>query len=109
MGRLQAEVVAGMVDLDTALRWHLRNNHYPPVPGAMAAPCKAAIEIARHWNEDDEMDELVELPEGVQWKGREDGKAPASALIESFHLHEFIETPEEEPWAEESSSQRSTE
>lgn len=96
MGRLQAEEVAQMVDLDPALAWHLQYNHYPPVPGAMAKPCKDAIEIARHWIDGDEMDELVDLPEGVQWKGRSDGKAPASALIESFHLDSFLEEPEDE-------------
>ena len=96
MGRVQTEEVAGFADIDTALRWHLRHNHYPPVPDAMAAPCKAAIEIARHWIEGEGEDELVDLPDGVQWKGRTDGKAPASALIESFHLSEFIDIQEEE-------------
>ena len=96
MGRLQTEEVAGMVDLDTALRWHLQYNHYPPVPGAMVKPCKDAIEIARHWNEDDEMDELVDLPDGVQYKGRDDGKALATALIEDYHLADFLTTEDSE-------------
>lgn len=96
MGRLQAKEMAGRVDLNTALHWHLSYNHYPPVPGAMVKPCKDAIEIARHWNEDDEMDELVDLPEGIQYKGRDDFKAPALALIEDYHLHDFLEIPDEE-------------
>ena len=96
MGRAQAEEVANQVDIDTALRWHLRSNHYPPVPGAMIAPCKAAIEVARNWIEGEGEDELVDLPDGVQWKGRTDGKAPATAVIESFHLAEFIEAAMED-------------
>ena len=31
MGRLQAEEMKTLLDLDSALHWHLQYNHYPPI------------------------------------------------------------------------------
>ncbi len=93
MGRLQAEEMARLVDLDTALEWHLLHNHYPPVPRTMIAPCKKAIELARQ----ECFDELIDLPEGIRYKhGQDDDKAPVSALIENYHLDDFLGEPEED-------------
>lgn len=73
-----------MADLDTALVWHLRSNHYPPVPLSMLSVCKQAIELAN----DGEYDELIDLPEGTYWRGQE--QAPVWAIVDGHHLDAFI-------------------
>lgn len=88
------------MDLDTALEWHLRHNHYPAAPAAFKETCKKAIEIGQQALAEDEnehshghspkWEELVELPMGVQWKHRQDNKAPVGEIIESFHLDSFL-------------------
>jgi hypothetical protein len=84
MGRMSLEGMLEVADYDTALRWHLTNNHYPPVPLSMLEACKSAIEAC---NDDDSQRE-IELPGGVSWRGRE--SAPAWAIIEGHHLESFI-------------------
>jgi hypothetical protein len=66
---------------DSALAIHLQSNHYPPVPLSMVPVCIQAIDS---YNADFSGDELIELPEGVSWKGKT--SAPAWAIIESHHL-----------------------
>ena len=61
----------------------------------MVEPCKKAIEAAQNSIDEDE-DELIDLPEGVRYRNRDDGKAPASSLIENYHLQDFIQTEEDE-------------
>lgn len=61
MGSLAAYDMAEQgVDIDVALSWHLRSNHYPPVPQAFVATCKEAIRLAQ----EEDWDEEVELPMG---------------------------------------------
>ena len=51
MGHITAMDFAEMdIDIDLALTWHLRSNHYPPVPLSMIEPCKAAIDA--YWEGD---------------------------------------------------------
>ncbi len=85
MGHLQATEAARLMDLDTALRWHLSYNHYPPIPECMVGPCKRAIENAKqgHWNKQ------VRMPKGVSYRGR--SFAPTNAIVEQHHLDAFIE------------------
>jgi hypothetical protein len=66
---------------DNALAIHLQSNHYPPVPLSMVSVCLDAIDS---YNATFSGDELIELPEGVSWKGKT--SAPAWAIIESHHL-----------------------
>ena len=68
------------LDMESAIAMHLRGNHYPPVPLSMVQPCMDAIDA--YW--EDSQDRLIELPEGVSWRGNT--SAPAWALIESHHL-----------------------
>ena len=94
MGRMGAEgfkemIDQGMTSLDNALIWHLRSNHYPPLPSSMVEPCKTAIELANN----DEWDELVQLPEGTTYKGED--CAPVWAIIEAHHLDSFLDNEEE--------------
>lgn len=99
MGALQAMEMAEMLDSRTAMQWHLRSNHYPPVPVSMVDPCLDAIEAC---NELD-YDRLIKLPfDGVDrngepfqitWRGQD--SAPAWAIVEGHHLQAWIELDEE--------------
>lgn len=59
---------------------HLQSNFFPPVPGSMVTPCIEAIDA--YWEE--ETDRLIELPEGVAWRGCP--SAPAWAILEQHRL-----------------------
>jgi hypothetical protein len=74
-----------LTDFDTALRWHLQSNHFPPVPIEMMGPCNEAIDAA---NEDD-WGRLIDLPENTSYRGR--SQAPAWAIVEAHHLSGFLE------------------
>jgi hypothetical protein len=97
MGRLQAEEMAERTDLDTALRWHIQYNHYPAPPLSLVETAKKAIEVAQEGVifESDWYDELVDMPPGIAFRGRTDGKAPAGGIVEALHLDSFIEWSEE--------------
>ena len=77
------------LDMESAIAMHLRSNHYPPVPYSMVQPCIDAIDA--YW--EDSQDRLIELPEGVLWRG--ETSAPAWALIESHHLDAWCTDSEE--------------
>lgn len=84
MGHQQALDIVNYTDFESALRWHLRHNHYPPVPDAMFDPCVAAIDAG---NEGD-FDREIDLTGIAQWRGND--YAPAWAIIEGHHLDSFI-------------------
>ena len=47
MGSLQATEMANSgLDLESTLGWHLRVNHYPPVPTTMVPVCMEAIDAS---------------------------------------------------------------
>lgn len=81
MGAMQAMEMAGALEREPALRWHLQHNHYPPVPLSMLPVCEAALDA-------DDSDDLVELPEGVTYRG--ETSAPAWAIIEAHHLEAWL-------------------
>jgi hypothetical protein len=89
MGSLQAQEMAEMLDIDSALAWHLQSNHYPPVPLTMVEACKEAIQNALEgkWLEP------VLLPDPVKYRGS--SYAPTSAIIEQHHLDAWLELDEE--------------
>jgi len=104
MGALQAQEFAAMdVDLETALAWHLKGNHYPPIPSVMVQPCIQAIDA--YW--EDDLNRLIPLPiDGVgrdgepfqiRWRDGND-HAPAWALIEHAHLQAWCQ--EDDEWEE---------
>ena len=79
MGRMTAEGMAaavadGSLNLHSALLYHLRNNHYPPLPASLVGVCERAIELAQqgrlHW-------QLVHV-------------ATAAEVIEKLHLEPFV-------------------
>jgi hypothetical protein len=88
MGYNTALDLSTELDLEIALGYHLQGNHYPPVPLSMVQPCIEAIDA---YYEDD-YNKLIEMPEGVSYKG--DTHAPAWAIIEQHHLNAWL--PEEE-------------
>ena len=89
MGSLQAAEMAEMLSIDDALAWHLRSNHYPPVPLSMIEPCKEAIQACL----DGDWLREITLPEGVSYKGRY--TAPADAIVQQHHLEAWVELDEE--------------
>lgn len=90
MGALGAMEAAAHADLDTALTWHLRSNHYPPVPIEMLPIAKQAIE---HGLDEDYDAELI-LPDGVSWRGQP--TVPVWSVIENFHLHAWLADGDED-------------
>jgi len=76
------------LDLEMAISIHLRSNHYPPVPLSMVEPCIEAIDP--YYDED--YDKLIEMPEGVSYRGST--HAPAWAIVEQHHLDAWL--PQEE-------------
>jgi hypothetical protein len=93
MGNLQAREMAEMLPIEQALEWHLRVNHYPPVPSSMVKPCLDAIDA--YWELD--LDREIQLPEGVYYRGNE--TAPARAIIVNHHLDAWC-SDDEEYWEE---------
>ena len=83
MGSLQAAEMAEFADLRQGLTWHLRGNHYPPVPLEMIEPC---IEAMYAYAEGDSHRQIP-LPEPITYKGS--STAPAVEIIEAHHLWEF--------------------
>lgn len=88
MGSMQAMEMSELLEIDDALAWHLRSNHYPPIPLTMLEPCKQAIDAANEGN----WDKLISLPDGVGYKGLT--VAPALAIIEAHHLDAWLENDE---------------
>ncbi|NDB08483.1 MAG: hypothetical protein EBX97_07440 [Actinobacteria bacterium] len=88
MGRLSLDGFREVADDDTALRWHLQSNHYPPIPSVMIEPCKVAIANANagEWHAE------IQLPDGILWRGNT--TCPTHALIEHAHLDGFLDDNE---------------
>lgn len=86
MGHLQAAEMAEMTDLRQGLTWHLRGNHYPPVPTSMVDAC---IDAMYAYAEGDPQRQIT-LPEGITFKGSP--TAPALEIIEQHHLWDFTAT-----------------
>lgn len=89
MGSMQAHEMAELADLDTALTWHLRTNHYPPVPLTMLEPCKQAIDA--YW--EDDLDRQIDL-NGSFYRG--EPFAPAREIIIAHHLDPWCADSEDE-------------
>ena len=80
------ELADGLLDLDleTQIGYHLRGDHYPPVPLSMVGPCIDAID-AYH---DEDYQRLITLPAPITWRGKD--TAPASAIVEAHHLDAWL-------------------
>ena len=84
MGYTTALDLSNELDLEVSLGYHLQGNHYPPVPLSMVQPCIEAIDA--YYDED--YNKLIEMPEGVSYKG--DSHAPAWAIVEQHHLDPWL-------------------
>jgi hypothetical protein len=98
MGSLQAAEMAELMTIEDGLAWHLRSNHYPPVPLVMIQPCVEAIDAALEGDWDKEIDlpfdgERNGKPFQITWRGQD--TAPAWAIIEGHHLQSWVELDEE--------------
>jgi hypothetical protein len=73
-----------VLDLETQLLYHLKGNHYPPVPAEMVQPCIDAIDA--YYDED--YDRMIALPKvgdfQIRWRG--EVEAPARAIVDQHHL-----------------------
>lgn len=78
-----------VLDLETQLLYHLKGNHYPPVPAEMVQPCMEAIDAAY----DEDYNRMIAMPMvgdfQITYKGSTE--APAWAIIEQHHLSWFID------------------
>ena len=88
MGYNTAVDFANELDIEVAIGYHLQGNHYPPVPLSMVQPCIDAIDA--YYDED--YNRLIEMPEGVFYRGMD--HAPANAIVEQHHLEAWL--PEED-------------
>ena len=82
MGLNFATELAAMdqMPLDLQLSTHLQYNFYPPITSSMVIPCVEAIEAYN----DEDYDREIEMPQGVEYKGRD--TAPAWAIVEQHRL-----------------------
>lgn len=82
------------LDLETQLLYHLKGNHYPPVPAEMVQPCIEAIDAAY----DEDYDRMIAMPMvgDFQILYKNKTEAPAWAIIEQHHLQFFIDPADEE-------------
>lgn len=86
MGRnLAMDLASSELELSAQIAYHLRANHYPPLPLSMVEPCIAAINAANagDWYEP------IELPEPILWRG--ESSAPTHAIIQAHHLESWLE------------------
>lgn len=91
MGSMYAAGIAETdLSLETQIEWHLKGNHYPPIPSSMVTPCVEAIDA--YW--EDDLDKEITLPEGVLYRGNP--TAPAREIIINHHLDAWCTEDEEE-------------
>ena len=95
MGSVTAIGLADSVlDLETQILYHLKGNHYPPVPAEMVQPCIDAIDAAY----DEDFNRMIDMPMvgefQITYKGSK--QAPAYAIIEQHHLDFFIQPVDED-------------
>jgi hypothetical protein len=78
-----------VLDLETQILYHLKGNHYPPVPAEMVAPCIEAIDA--YYDEDHSR--MIDMPMvgdfQILYKGKT--QAPAWAIVEQHHLEFWIQ------------------
>ena len=77
-----------ILDLETQILYHLKCNHYPPVPAEMVTPCIEAIDA--YYDED--YQRMIDMPMvgDFQILYRGELQAPASAIIEQHHLQFWL-------------------
>jgi hypothetical protein len=87
---MMAEPGMGHIDRAVRLEYHLRYNHYPPVPREMFPFIERAIELGRT---NDFIS--VEVGDEIRTLERDGFHVTAAELIAQFHLDMFVEEQEE--------------
>jgi len=82
------------LDLETQLLYHLKGNHYPPVPAEMVKPCIEAIDAFY----DEDFNREINMPKVGDFQITYKGSitAPARAIVEQHHLEWFIDPVDED-------------
>jgi len=76
---------------DQTLSWHLKGNHYPPLPDAILPLAKRAIKKANMG----EWDANISLRgTEISWRGKK--SVPVSECIEAWHLYCFLNQNDED-------------
>lgn len=75
--------------LEQQIAWHLQGNHFPPIPLSMVSVCIEALDAYNN----ESVNKLISLPEGVGYKGLT--VAPAWAIIDQHHLDAWIDKDDE--------------
>ena len=77
-----------VLDLETQILYHLKGNHYPPVPAEMVKPCIEAIDA--YYEED--YDRMIDMPMvgNFQILYRGELQAPARAIVDQHHLQFWL-------------------
>jgi len=91
MGSVTALGIKEMVlDLETQILYHLKANHYPPVPAEMVTACIDAIDAFY----DEDYDRMIDMPKvgDFQITYRGSTQAPAHAIVDQHHLEVFIDS-----------------
>ena len=87
MGRLALEDMLNHTDVESALDWHLRGNHFPPIHSDFHPSAKLAIE---HCNNRQGQTPIT-LPNGIT--------KTAYEIVDGLHLHSFLALDhDEEGW-----------
>jgi hypothetical protein len=94
MGSVTALGIKEMVlDLETQILYHLKGNHYPPVPAEMVTACIDAIDAFY----DEDYDRMIDMPKvgDFQITYRGSTQAPAHAIVDQHHLDVFIDSADD--------------
>jgi|SRR5579864_5440187 len=98
MGRMSVLGMRELASEEVALAWHLRSNHFPPIPAYMEPLARRVLRIVRGAiaEHDGEVpravwDRRLKLPGNVTHRVT-GGYATVWALFEHMHLECFIDT-----------------
>jgi len=83
MGYTQAIEMANLLDLEQGIRWHLRHNHYPPVPSKMIPIAVEAIRFCQE-NRSGEIIRIFFVNQDFGWS------VPAHVIVEAYHLEPWV-------------------
>jgi hypothetical protein len=83
MGYTQAIEMANMINLEQEIRWHLQNNHHPPVSSEIFPIAVRAVRLCR----EDRFDETIVTFFEYQLYG---WKVPARAIVEAYRLEPWV-------------------
>jgi hypothetical protein len=83
MGYTQAIEMANMINLEQEIRWHLQNNHYPPVSSEIFSIAVRAVRLCREERFDETIVTFFEY-QGFGWS------VPAYVIVEAYNLELWV-------------------